>query len=1158
MVALIGSAALVTAIVLAIAAASPRVRDAVVEHVLFLAGARASAIEGRLTDRLILSDVELDSGRMTVGTLVLAWRPLALLRGELVLQKVAIADLNITLERTAEAPGAAFSGIELPLPIRIEAFTIEGARLHGEGALAGLTLSAAAQAYASDQQLTLPSAHLSIIDASDRTLHLAGAARLELSANLPWSWTGTGTGTGAGIADGQRSQAARAGAAASSDLFRLEASLKLEGTLRSAALAAELSAPLPLRLTASIPDLSAPTITADAELLAARAFDAFTLASATAHFDGALDRGSSSAAAVIEVSDPFAAEHLPINLALSGEQDARGLMFTLQAVSKHLRLDATGRTLIPSGRTDAKLHARLDARAPRSNSHALAFDASTDVLLSPADATLRLSDGALTGTLDGRPVSLEGRAALSLASNLRANALDVTGALGSNRLRIQKEAGTAPEAAVRIDLADLTEIHPDMRGRGRIEGRVGGTLAAPDLSVFGVLDGAGLREVSIAQLRAQIHLAQGLRGEGTVNLEVIELTHPRLAEPAFASLTAQGPLGAWPMRLDAKSADASIHGEATLSVEPSMERIAGEASVLNVRHPSLGVWKLEAPTVFSYGGGTRFSLAAACMTSAPAHLCTSALAWPLATDADIAEVRITALPAARVAKWLPAGVQLDGALAGNLRYAPAHAALNVEASGLGLVLQALDAGRYVFEDVIEELSLRIEHEDDALIGAARVHARNAGSVALEGRIDHAESFADSPLEGRAQIDLDALEVFEPFLDGLKDPAGSFQGELRVSGTAGRPRLSGQGGGHLRIEVPAIGRVLDLPAFTVWGVADEGLKIEGAFDVDGIPLRFDGALAYDAEDQVRAALSLRGDDVPLVALPDLALWLSPHFEAELQHGMLSVNGTLGVPRARIAVTSVPEAGAARSQDVILHRKVSAAANRGVLTQARVEVHLGEDVQLTAGALSTGLTGNLALALGLDRSLTAQGHIDTRGGTVSRFGRELAITTGSLAFDGSLMRPEVSVTAGRVLGGQEVGVTIAGPPDALETSLYATPPLDDGAALSMLVTGRAPDAVRPEDKERVSAAAFSLGVGAANPYLQGFGERLGLKEFGVDTGTGALVAGTRLSERLYARYNFALTTRASGVQIEYKISDRLSARTETGPVHALDLLYRREFD
>ncbi|MCH2096997.1 MAG: translocation/assembly module TamB, partial [Pseudomonadales bacterium] len=60
------------------------------------------------------------------------------------------------------------------------------------------------------------------------------------------------------------------------------------------------------------------------------------------------------------------------------------------------------------------------------------------------------------------------------------------------------------------------------------------------------------------------------------------------------------------------------------------------------------------------------------------------------------------------------------------------------------------------------------------------------------------------------------------------------------------------------------------------------------------------------------------------------------------------------------------------------------------------------------------------------------------------------------------------------------------------------------------------------------------------------------------TGAVVAGTRLSERLYARYNFALTTRASGVQIEYKISDRLSARTETGPVHALDLLYRREFD
>jgi autotransporter translocation and assembly factor TamB len=96
--------------------------------------------------------------------------------------------------------------------------------------------------------------------------------------------------------------------------------------------------------------------------------------------------------------------------------------------------------------------------------------------------------------------------------------------------------------------------------------------------------------------------------------------------------------------------------------------------------------------------------------------------------------------------------------------------------------------------------------------------------------------------------------------------------------------------------------------------------------------------------------------------------------------------------------------------------------------------------------------------------------------------------------------------------------------------------------------------------VSAAAFGLGVGVANPVLQELGERFGIEEFGIDTGTGtgAVVAGTRLSERLYARYAYTLATRTSGLQLEYRISDRLSARTETGPVTALDLLYRREFD
>ncbi|MEE4300405.1 MAG: translocation/assembly module TamB domain-containing protein, partial [Pseudomonadales bacterium] len=205
-------------------------------------------------------------------------------------------------------------------------------------------------------------------------------------------------------------------------------------------------------------------------------------------------------------------------------------------------------------------------------------------------------------------------------------------------------------------------------------------------------------------------------------------------------------------------------------------------------------------------------------------------------------------------------------------------------------------------------------------------------------------------------------------------------------------------------------------------------------------------------------------------------------------------------------------------------------------------------------------DLELALDLDETLTARGLIETRGGSVARFGRELAIARGRLAFDGPISRPDLDVTATRAVGTREVGVTISGPPDALQTTLFSSPPADDATTLTMLVTGREPSEASPEDADRVTAAALGLGVGVANPVLQELGERFGIEEFGIDTGTGtgAVVAGTRLSKRLYARYAYTLATRSSGLQLEYQISDRLSARTETGAVTALDLLYRREFD
>ena len=167
----------------------------------------------------------------------------------------------------------------LPLPIRIETFTVEGARLDTDGALAGLIVSAEARVQASGRRLALTDMQISAVDASDRSLTLNGTAGIELGAELPWSWIGTAS-----------ARLSRAGArvAAPVDLSHLEASLKLEGTLSSATLNAQLSVPLPVRIAASVPDLVAPMITLDAELLTAQRLTR-PLRSASIRVQGPLD-----------------------------------------------------------------------------------------------------------------------------------------------------------------------------------------------------------------------------------------------------------------------------------------------------------------------------------------------------------------------------------------------------------------------------------------------------------------------------------------------------------------------------------------------------------------------------------------------------------------------------------------------------------------------------------------------------------------------------------------------------------------------------------------------------------------------------------------------------------------------------------------------------
>ena len=56
--------------------------------------------------------------------------------------------------------------------------------------------------------------------------------------------------------------------------------------------------------------------------------------------------------------------------------------------------------------------------------------------------------------------------------------------------------------------------------------------------------------------------------------------------------------------------------------------------------------------------------------------------------------------------------------------------------------------------------------------------------------------------------------------------------------------------------------------------------------------------------------------------------------------------------------------------------------------------------------------------------------------------------------------------------------------------------------------------------------------------------------------ALVLGKALSPRLYIRYALGLLDREGSVQLNYRLTDRISVETESGTHQSADVLYRLE--
>jgi translocation and assembly module TamB len=308
------------------------------------------------------------------------------------------------------------------------------------------------------------------------------------------------------------------------------------------------------------------------------------------------------------------------------------------------------------------------------------------------------------------------------------------------------------------------------------------------------------------------------------------------------------------------------------------------------------------------------------------------------------------------------------------------------------------------------------------------------------------------------------------------------------------------------------------------------------------------------------LTLRGESVRTVQLPEAEIFVTPDLTAAVTWPDVRVTGTVNVPRAALGLSALPAQAVVPSADAVVHGRGGPRGARRLRLHAAVDMVLGDEVHYSGLDLDTKVTGALHIDAEPNRSAVATGTL-TLAGTYNAYGQQLTLERGQLLFSGPLDDPGVDVRAVRVIDTTRVGVELAGSVKSPRTRVFSTPSMSEADALSYLLFGRPVTGTGTQETATLQTAAIAMGLNQALPVVQRLGATLGLDELSVQTtatDAGALMAGKYLSPKLYIRYSYGLFNRIGGLLLRFKFNERLSIETRSGDQKSMDLLYTVEKD
>jgi len=764
----------------------------------------------------------------------------------------------------------------------------------------------------------------------------------------------------------------------------------------------------------------------------------------------------------------------------------------------------------------------------------------------------------LDGDVRGFPVTGGGRVAFS-GGTVRAH--DLRLATGANQLRVEGAAGTRLDASFTLEAPALGDLWPGLDGRLAVSGAVSGTPASPTVTarLSGAeltLDGLG----RIGSITGEADLAPAGAGPSTLRLEAGALALARLGTVSSLRLQGDGDLAAHRLALEAVAAAGRVSLAAAGGWRDGAWRGRIERSGFA---PATGEpWRLESPGALVAGPG-RIALERSCWRAPDGALCLAGRWERGATLMAEGELEGVSLVLAR--PWLPARLALDGLLDGSFRGAVEDGAVRAAAmleARPGRVVYLPDEGDALAVDY-RDARARIDWAGGA--GEAEFGAAlgDVGTASGRVRVGAPDAAGARPLAGELAARLSDLAFIGALWPRVADVRGRLEASARLAGTLEVPELTGTA--EVRdgaFAVPDAGIEVADVVLSARNRGGNRVLLEGTARSGPGRLRLAGEVTVG--DGWPARMTLTGERFQAVRLPEAQVLVTPDLAATVSGTAVELGGRVAVPEARFALAGRPDTAAGVSADeVIVGTGADARARApGRRVAGRVEVVLGDDVRFEGFGLSGRLVGALAVTSRLGQTPVAQGDLSVRDGRYRAYGQDLRVERGRLIFAGPVDNPALDVRAVREAGGVTAGLSVSGTAKAPRTEVFAEPPMAEAEALSYLLLGRPLSGASDSDGALLARAALALGLERSAEVTQQLGRSLGLDEVGVgSTGSGdmessALLLGKYLTPELYVRYALGLFDNVGTVELDYRLTDSVSVKAQSGRGQGMDLIYSIE--